>query len=133
MTGGCRHGYLFALSPERVKEIRDVGIIASWSGGTPSAFVRRNERDRMFVRKRRKEKVGPCIAVHVAADRQSQKVQDRRHDIDERGPDRNTQFRDRWAISHQETVRGGLMRSAHFRVSDQLLDHPLAETERLHS
>src|SRR2546422_2873197 len=62
-----------------------------------SPIVRRDERDWPLLGKGGLEDIGSRVAVHVAADRQPEEVQHRRHDVDHRRPWQQAASRDRGA------------------------------------
>ena len=76
------------------------------------AIVCRDERDRPLVGERPLKQIGPGEAVHVAAERQPEEIQDRRRHVDDRRARLLAAARDRRAVRQEEPVRRRLVRAA---------------------
>ena len=80
------------------------------------------------------KEIGARVAVHVAADRQAEEIQHRRHDVDDRRARAAVGVaRHRRAVRHQEAVGRAFVRAAELGIADHPLEQPLAEPERLHA
>ena len=137
-----RHAWhLFAASPGRVKELTDEIIASRTAAGSPDSDRDRRPTGRtsgMNVIGRSSvndalKQIGARVAVHVAADRQAEEIEDRRHDVDDRRARRLPAARHRRAVRHQEAVRRRFVRAADLGIADHPLEQPLADAERLHA
>src|SRR6188508_1364291 len=93
--------------------------------------VRRNERNRSLCVEGLREEIGAREPIHVARHRQTEEVQERGRDIDDR-PSALARSHDRRAVRQQETVRAALVRAAELRIASHAFEHPLTNRERLH-
>src|SRR5436305_5671114 len=92
--------------------------------------VRWNERDGSL--RTELEEVRARVAVHVAADRETQKIQNRGRDVHD-GSALVAPGRDRRAEGQHETVRRAVVRAAQIRLAQQPGDRVLHRIDRLHA
>ena len=84
-----------------------------------------------IAREGRFEQVNSREPIHVAPDRQPEKIQNCRGKVDERCA-RETALRDRAAKRKNETIRCRFVRAADLRVAGDELEHAFAGRHRLH-
>src|SRR5690242_7586661 len=82
------------------------------AGHSRLPIIGRDERDRVIVGERPLKEIGPREAVHIAADRQAEEIENRRRDVDHRRAFLLAASRDRSAVGQQEAVRRGFVRAA---------------------